>query len=104
MAVYLASLEKLRALAPRTIYPAHGGPAPDGVRTLDAYLAHRREREAKVRAALHPAGTLAEITARAYDDTPPGIHPIAARSCLASLQKLEAEGLARRDGSLWRAA
>ena len=104
MAVYLASLERLRALAPRTIYPAHGGPAPDGVRTLDAYLAHRREREAKVLAALHRAGTLGEVTARAYDDTPPGIHRIAARSCLASLEELEAEGLARRDGALWRAA
>lgn len=104
MAVYLASLERLRSFAPRTLYPAHGVPAPDGVRTLEQYLAHRHEREEKVRSALAAGGTLAEITARAYDDTPAAVHPIAQRSCLASLLKLEAEGRARRDGGGWRTA
>jgi endoribonuclease LACTB2 len=104
MAVYLASLERLRALGPRTLYPAHGGPALDGTAKLAEYAAHRAERETKVLAALSRAGTLAEVTARAYDDTPAAVHPVAARSCLASLQKLEAEGRARRDGDRWRAA
>lgn len=103
MAVYLASLERVRALGPRTLYPSHGAPAPDGVKALEDYLAHRREREAKVVAALAEGGTLAEVTARAYDDTPPTVHPIAERSCLASLLKLRGEGRAREVGGRWRA-
>ncbi len=104
MAVYLASLARLRGLQPRTLYPAHGAPAPDGVRALDEYLAHRRAREEKVVAALAAGGTLAEVTARAYDDTPPAVHPIAERSCLASLLKLRAEGRAAERDDRWRAA
>jgi len=104
MAVYLASLARLLALAPRTLYPAHGNPALDGAAKLAEYLEHRKEREAKVLAALTPPGTLTEVTARAYGDTLPAALPVAARSCLASLEKLEAEGRARRDGSRWRVA
>jgi glyoxylase-like metal-dependent hydrolase (beta-lactamase superfamily II) len=104
MAVYLASLARVRALEPRTVYPAHGQPAPDGPRALDDYLAHRRQREAKVLAALAPGGTLSEVTARAYDDTPPAVHPIAERSCLASLLKLRSEGRAREQDGRWLAA
>lgn len=101
MARYLASLARLRALEPRTLYPAHGAPAPDGLRALDEYIAHRHAREAKVVAALARGGTLAEVTARAYDDTPPAVYPIAERSCLASLQKLRAEGRATDSGGRW---
>jgi glyoxylase-like metal-dependent hydrolase (beta-lactamase superfamily II)/8-oxo-dGTP pyrophosphatase MutT (NUDIX family) len=101
MATYLAQLKRLHGLGPRTLYPAHGAPAPNGVAKLEEYLAHRREREGKVAAALTIGGTLAEITARAYDDTPPAIHPVAERSCLASLEKLAAEGRAQRQGNRW---
>jgi hypothetical protein len=61
-------------------------------------------REAKVLAALASPGTLAEVTARAYDDTPPAALAIAARSCLASLEKLRAEGRAREERGAWRLA
>lgn len=98
MAEYLRQLERLRALAPRTLYPSHGPPAPNAVATLTAYVEHRQAREQKVLGALASGGTLTEITARAYDDTPAFLHPVAERSCLASLEKLEAEGRARRDG------
>lgn len=104
MAAYLAQLSRLRALAPRTLYPAHGTAIPDAVGKLDEYLSHRREREAKVLAAARQPSTLAEITARAYDDTPTLLHPVAARSCLASLEKLLREGRVRRDGERWWAA
>lgn len=104
MAEYERQLARMEALHPRTLYPAHGPPAPDAVGRLAAYRAHRREREALVVAALAEPAPLAGITARAYADTPPLAHPIAARSCLAVLIKLEREGRARRDGDLWRAA
>jgi ribonuclease/clavin/mitogillin len=104
MAEYERQLERLRALAPRTLYPAHGPPAPGAAERLGAYLAHRHAREALVVAALAGTGSLEEITERAYADTPAPLHPIAARSCLAILEKLAAEGRARRDGAAWRAA
>ncbi len=104
MAEYLRQLERLRALAPRTLYPAHGFPVPNAVDKLEEYLAHRREREAKVLSALAVPGTLAEVTRAAYTDTPPVMLPVAERSCLASLEKLRAEGRARLDGDRWRAA
>jgi glyoxylase-like metal-dependent hydrolase (beta-lactamase superfamily II)/8-oxo-dGTP pyrophosphatase MutT (NUDIX family) len=104
MAEYERQLARMRALAPRTLYPAHGPPAPDAPARLAAYLAHRREREALVLAALEGGGTLAEVTARAYPEVPAWVHPVAQRSCLAALEKLAGEGRAReRDGRYERA-
>jgi endoribonuclease LACTB2 len=93
MADYLAQLERLSALPVSTLYPSHGPAIPDGPVKLEEYLAHRRAREALVRKAVSSGGsTLEEIVAQAYQDTPPLMHPLAARSALAILQKLEREG------------
>jgi len=99
MAVYLGSLERVRGLGPRTLFTAHGPPAAAGTQKLEEYLAHRRAREEKVLGAL--PGPLDEVTARAYDDTPPVALPIAARSCLASLLKLQREGRAVEASGVW---
>jgi glyoxylase-like metal-dependent hydrolase (beta-lactamase superfamily II)/8-oxo-dGTP pyrophosphatase MutT (NUDIX family) len=104
MAEYERQLARVRALAPRTLYPAHGPPAPDAPSRLSGYLAHRREREAQVVEALAGGGTLGEITARAYPEVPAAVHPIAARSCLAVLEKLLALGRARRRGERFELA
>jgi glyoxylase-like metal-dependent hydrolase (beta-lactamase superfamily II)/8-oxo-dGTP pyrophosphatase MutT (NUDIX family) len=104
MAEYERQLERIRTLAPRTLYPAHGPAAPDGPSRLAAYREHRREREALVLEALRPGGTLQEITARAYPDVPAPVHPVAARSCLAVLQKLAREGRARASGARFERA
>ena len=101
MGLYLASLARLRALPARTLYPAHGAPAPSALAKLDEYLAHRHMRAAKVEAALDPGGELAEVTRRAYDDTPPVLLPVAERSCLATLLWLEGTGRATRSGASW---
>lgn len=102
MAEYERQLERLRALAPRTLYPAHGPPAPAAPERLGAYLAHRHAREALVVAALGKSGrTLPEVTALAYADTPPAALPFAERSCLAALLKLAAEGRAALSGEGW---
>jgi ribonuclease/clavin/mitogillin len=103
MADYLSSLGRLRDLGPRTLFPAHGAPSQRAVEKLDEYLAHRRERETKVLAALAAPGTLLEVTVRAYDDVPPFMHQVAARSCLASLEKLAREGRITFDGERWHA-
>jgi len=104
MADYLASLERLRSLAPRTLFPAHGPPTQGAVAKLAEYLAHRRAREEKVLAAVEPAGALADVTRRAYDDTPEFLLPVAERSCLASLEKLARDGKVTLDGGEWRRA
>ncbi len=101
MTAYLASLALLRDLGPRTIFPAHGPPAQGAVAKLEEYLAHRKEREVQVAAAL--PGPLDEVTARAYGDVPPFMLPVAARSCLASLEKLSREGRAHSEGGVWSA-
>jgi glyoxylase-like metal-dependent hydrolase (beta-lactamase superfamily II)/8-oxo-dGTP pyrophosphatase MutT (NUDIX family) len=102
MAEYVRQLERMRALRPRTLFPAHGPPAPDGGARLSAYLAHRREREALVLATLAGGGgTLAEVTARAYADTPAPLLPVAVRSCLAILEKLRREGRASEANGRW---
>lgn len=101
MADYVASLHKLRALDVRALYPAHGPAIPDGPAKLDEYIAHRAEREALVVAALsHGSGTALELVPRVYTDVPEEMHPLAARSLTAILQKLSKEGraLANADG------
>jgi glyoxylase-like metal-dependent hydrolase (beta-lactamase superfamily II) len=104
MAEYERQLERLAALSPRTLYPAHGPPTPDATGWLSGLRAHRRAREERIVAALGSPGTLAEITARAYDDTPGELHALAARSCLATLQKLQAAGRSSERGGVWTAA
>lgn len=104
MAEYERQLERLRALAPRTLYPAHGPPAPHASDRLAVYLDHRHDREALVVAALASGGPLDAITARAYADTPPSFLPVAERSCLAILLKLSKEGRAREADGAWRSS
>ncbi len=104
MAEYERQLQRLVELGPRALYPAHGQPAAAGVAALRAYLAHRAEREEKVLDALREPGTLAEITARAYEDVPPRIWPVAQRSGLAVLLKLAAQGRALERDGRWRRA
>lgn len=104
MAEYERQLERLAALGPRTLYPAHGPPAPNAPAKLREYLAHRRQREALVAGALAEGGRLEELTRRAYADAPEAAMPIAERSCLAILEKLERRGHARKSDDRWVAA
>lgn len=105
MAAYLESLGRLRGLA-RLLLPAHGPLIEDAAERLDGYIAHRRARETRVLGAVRDVGTgeLSAILARAYDDTPRALWPLALRSLEAHLRKLEKEGLVERLGSFWRAS
>jgi glyoxylase-like metal-dependent hydrolase (beta-lactamase superfamily II) len=102
MADYLTQLRRLRALAPTWLLPSHGPPIRDVAGKLDFYVAHRLEREARVVAALSSEPrSVEELVPPAYPDVPPAIYPLAARSLLAHLQKLEREGRARRTEAGW---
>jgi len=100
MSAYIESLDALTAACERHgiefILPAHGhviGFAPEAIAHLKA---HRLAREAKVLAAMQkrPDGTMDDWVELAYDDVPPRMWPMARRSLLAHMQRIEALGLA----------
>lgn len=100
MAEYLRQLRRLAAV-PRTIlFPAHGFPILDGPAKFEQYIAHRLLREARVEEALviTGGGTVEALLPHAYADTPVALYALAARSCLAHLEKLVEDGVARRVG------
>lgn len=93
LAAYFRSLRRMRELEPRTIYPGHGPVVLRAVAKLDEYIDHREMRERQVLDALADGRhTIEELVASIYAEYPPEVHPLAARSMLAHLLKLEAEG------------
>jgi ribonuclease/clavin/mitogillin len=102
MARYLSELRRLAAESPDVLLAAHGLPIVGGVAKLEAYVAHRLGREARVDAALRRhrgAAAPEDLLPDAYEDTPLKLYPLAARSCLAHLEKLVTDGRAERRGA-----
>ncbi len=94
LGLYLASLERLRALNPRVLFPAHGPALTEAVATLDTYIAHRHARTAQVRAALaqrEPAAP-SDLVTLIYPDLHPFMRPVAARQVLCHLRWLCVQG------------
>ncbi|WP_225934439.1 hypothetical protein [Cupriavidus sp. EM10] len=62
------------------------------------------QREAKVLNALRAleAVDTSTLVKSVYDDVPESKHPIALRSLVAHLRKLEADGVAGEAGGVWR--
>lgn len=99
LAAYLRSLHRMHELAPRTIYPGHGPIVLDGVDKLKEYVEHREERERQVVAALGEGSrSVADLVDGIYAGYPDDVKPLAARSVLAHLIKLEADGRAGHIG------
>lgn len=96
MAVYLASLAALLRLDPAidVIAPGHGSLIEDPTAAVDAYIAHRLEREERVVTALAGAGsaTVDELIPVVYADVDEARHTIARRSLWAHLRKLADDG------------
>ncbi|MCL4189534.1 MAG: MBL fold metallo-hydrolase [Rhodobacteraceae bacterium] len=99
LAAYRASLARLVGLGAARLLPGHGPPVEAPAARVAELLAHRAAREAAIRDAL-AAGcrTAAEVVAAVYTDTPPALHPAAARTVLAHLIDLADRGLVRADG------
>lgn len=100
MGAYVRSLRKLRDLEPSAVYPGHGPPILTPIGRLDYYIRHREEREEQVLAAL-AAGkrTPSEMVPGIYGgEVDEAMYPVAARSVLAHLIKLEREGRVARTG------
>lgn len=101
MTAYLNSLDRLRTACAEHgidfILPAHGhvlGSATDAIARLKQ---HRLQREAKVIAAMRarPDATPDDWVPLAYDDVPPRLWPVAQRSLIAHVQRIQALGLVR---------
>ena len=108
MGAYLASLTMLLDVDLDWFAPGHGFLVADPHAVLRALVAHRLKREAKVVAALQSMGsaTMEQLLPRVYDDVSAALHPMARRSLLAHLLKLQADGTATRqaEAEVWRAS
>ncbi len=100
---YLDSLRLLRHYPILALAPAHGQLMLDPLAQIDALIAHRLGREAKVVAALkrQRRGTLDELTPLVYSDVDAGLHPIARYSLWAHLLKLQKDGEVEEVAQEW---
>lgn len=90
---YLDSLRKVRSSAPRHLFPGHGDDMPDAVAAVDAYIAHRLEREEQIVAAVtNGAGTVGEVVETVYAGLDGSLVAAAIHQVRVQLQKLNAEG------------
>ncbi|OGQ09477.1 MAG: hypothetical protein A2138_15505 [Deltaproteobacteria bacterium RBG_16_71_12] len=101
MGRYLASLDRLIALAPRGVVPAHGPLIADGSARLVEQRGHRVARQRRVEAAARGTG-VRDIAVEVYGtDTPPAMLPFAERSVLAALRWAEERGVASEREGRW---
>ncbi len=99
---YLASLERIRALAPVRLFPAHGPDVGHPEAVLAAQIAHRLQRERQVADALSAGRTTVRAIAETiYHGLPPPLMAAALENVRAHLEKLYAEGRVSRDGDDW---
>jgi glyoxylase-like metal-dependent hydrolase (beta-lactamase superfamily II) len=90
---YLASLARIRDLAPRRLLPGHGPIVEDPRALIDDYIAHRLQREQQIlKAMLDGARTVKEIVSRVDPALPESLGEAAADSVRAHLAKLRDEG------------
>ena len=99
MGDYFASLAKVRARHFDTLWPTHGAPVREVGPFIDAYVAHRRAREAQILDALG-AGltTIKAMVPSLYAAVDPRLHPAAAHSVLAHMIQLTREGRVACEG------
>jgi len=99
MGDYFRSLETIKARGFSTLWPTHGPPIRNPTPFIDAYIAHRRAREAQILGALNGGMThIREMVPVLYKDVDPRLHPAAAHSVLAHMIQLVREGRVKTDG------
>ena len=102
LADYLASLERVRALRPARLLPAHGPVIDDPDALLNSYLQHRREREEQILSALRGGPATPEaLVPLIYRGLRENLTLVARETVLAHLLKLEREGRAGRRDESW---
>ncbi|MBK8071425.1 MAG: MBL fold metallo-hydrolase [Ramlibacter sp.] len=95
MSDYLDSLDTLAAACDthgiEFILPAHGHVLRMARQAIEGLKAHRLKRESKVMAAMRamPGASMDDWVALAYGDVPPRMWPVAQRSLLAHVQRIQ---------------
>jgi glyoxylase-like metal-dependent hydrolase (beta-lactamase superfamily II) len=93
LADYMRSLERLRTYDLTVLYPGHGPEVHDPSAKIDEYIAHRKEREDRLVAALDRGERSREaLLDEVWDDVPEVLRPAAALAMEAHLEKLGEEG------------
>lgn len=103
MSAYIESLERLRAMNCDALLPGHGDRIADPARAIERIIEHRLLRESRVLAAVrqHPRLTPHELVPHVYQDVSPHLFPLAERSLLAHLLKLEKDAAVVCEGDAW---
>ncbi len=99
---YMASLERLLALDPLRLLPAHGPEVDNPRLLLTGYLEHRRMREQQVVEALRAGhGTVQAVTESIYHGLGPALLPAARENVRAHLEKLKHDRAAIDQDDRW---
>jgi glyoxylase-like metal-dependent hydrolase (beta-lactamase superfamily II) len=100
MGDYLSSLERVRERGFSTLWPTHGPPIREVEPFLDAYGAHRRDRERQILDRLAAGDTrIKAMVTVIYAAVDPRLHPAAAHSVLAHMIELVRSGRVATDGA-----
>ena len=107
MAHYFASLQAMIDHGDYGLFPGHGPPATSSRARLTLLLKHRRWRQQRLVEVLQGAQQpmfFEELVEEVYADVPGMLHPFAARSLHAHLEKLQEQGVivATNDGQCYR--
>jgi glyoxylase-like metal-dependent hydrolase (beta-lactamase superfamily II) len=99
MGDYMRSLEKVRARGFSTLWPTHGPPIREVEPFIDAYAAHRRDRERQILDRLAAGDSrIKAMVPTIYANVDPRLHPAAAHSVLAHMIELVKSGQVVTDG------
>ena len=99
MTDYLVSLERVRSRDFKTLWPTHGPPITDVEPFIDAYIAHRRDRERQILDRLAAGDrTIAQMVPNAYAAVDQRLWPAAARSMHAQVIALVRSGRVKTNG------
>lgn len=100
MAAYFRSLDLIKARDFDILWPTHGPPITDVAPFIDAYAAHRRDRERQIVEAIGKGlTTIGDMVPVLYAAVDKRLHPAAARSVLAHLIQLVEEGRVLTEGA-----
>ncbi len=99
MAAYYASLEAVMARGFQTLWPTHGPPVTEVAPFLDAYFAHRRDRERQILDQIAQGRTrIADMVPVIYAAVDARLWPAASHSVLAHLIDLTRRGVVKTPG------
>lgn len=100
MGDYLRSLEKVRERGFSTLWPTHGPPIREVEPFIDAYAAHRRDRERQILDRLAAGHSrIKAMVPTIYAAVDPRLHPAAAHSVLAHMIELVKAGQVVTEGA-----